>query len=603
MECLLLQEILKRPDASGILVPRFYILNQLSRMRNRMTKIKIIRKACIEKLLRCPQCSVVNFFLEDGAINKTKFSDGTYGFTEVVDCHRAIAARYRCPSNQFIGALLGKLSSVSAQIRRLQYTNPADCHMKERYRRVKVLDIRIEGGQSRANMRNRLTLPSGELSYRNPLRVTIPQCQNPPNEQAGQRSIQRRGSDEAHERGATARAQHATAATPYRPSKGKESWRRSSGSEARRRAGRLERDFRSSATSLSVGEALAFRAPDRFGGAFGIGNTESGTLIVAKIELAQIPLQVFGTDVMIRSVNAALKDREVVFGGIRARVAPDVLFNRVVDRLVACEASAKPDIDRTAIGAEVAILGNRIREDRLQRSCGHVGDVVRTHLAAALDQRHYGLLVRDRSCVSAVCSFAADVCFVALNKLAFTAEWAGINRAHGFANAVRHEPRGLVSHSERAVQLVRRHAFFAAADKAKRERPFVQRDMARLHDGAGRYRERAVARIAMNEAGAMRLAVEAVDLLNLAAVRAKGSVRPADRLEMLPRFGFVGKDGIGQVHGGLSTAADTTPSVNLRQRDNCPYEDRLRLLEDVVERHATALEQIAIQSRGAHKIN
>src|SRR5262245_5925018 len=93
------------------------------------------------------------------------------------------------------------------------------------------------------------------------------------------RPIQRRGSREAHERGAAARAQYAAAAAHYGSSKERESWRGSAGSETRRRRERLERDFRNSDTSLSVGEALAGCAPDRLLGALRIIDAQRDPLV------------------------------------------------------------------------------------------------------------------------------------------------------------------------------------------------------------------------------------------------------------------------------------------------------------------------------------
>jgi len=40
----------------------------------------------------------------------------------------------------------------------------------------------------------------------------------------------------------------------------------------------------------------------------------------------------------------------------------------------------------------------------------------------------------------------------------------------------------------------------------------------------------------------MRLAVETINLLNFAAMRTIGAIRPADRLKMLPGFVFVSEN-------------------------------------------------------------
>lgn len=103
----------------------------------------------------------------------------------------------------------------------------------------------------------------------------------------------------------------------------------------------------------------------------------------------------------------------------------------------------------------------------------------------------------------------------------------------------------------------------------KAERPLGQRKMARLHYRASRYGESAAAGIAVKQAGAVRLTMEAVNSFRFAAVRAERAVRPMGRLEVLSGLGFVEEDRVGQVHDGLVDAAESTPSGRLCQRDNC----------------------------------
>src|SRR3954454_16020390 len=119
------------------------------------------------------------------------------------------------------------------------------------------------------------------------------------------------------------------------------------------------------------------------------------------------------------------------------------------------------------------------------------------------------------------------------------------------------------------MQLVCRDAFLARRHQIKAERPFGQRKIARLHYRAGHYGESTMTGIAVNQAGTVRPAIEAVNSLGFAAVRAKRTVRPVESLEMLACLGFVGENRKGQVHGGLSDATGSTPSDYLRQRHNC----------------------------------
>jgi hypothetical protein len=52
------------------------------------------------------------------------------------------------------------------------------------------------------------------------------------------------------------------------------------------------------------------RTLDRFRGALPIAYAECDPLVVAEVELAQIPLQMLPADAMIDAVNAALEDRK-----------------------------------------------------------------------------------------------------------------------------------------------------------------------------------------------------------------------------------------------------------------------------------------------------
>src|SRR5579862_875223 len=385
----------------------------------------------------------------------------------------------------------------------------------------------------------------------------------------GRRAIQRRGSRAAHERGDAARIEHAAATAPYGSSKEKESWRGSTGSKARRRCGRLERDCRASPTSLLIGQPLPARAFDRLRGALGIVDAKRNALVVAEIEFAEIPLQVFRRDVMIGADHAALENAEIAFNGVGVpKMAAHVFLNRMVDGAVAAELACNRRVDRAFVRHHIGRLADFGFQDRLQCRAIHARHVVRANPAVALNQGNNRFL--RRNVVLPVPRLAANIGFVDLNHLVRTTKLAVISkRAHRLADTVCHEPRRLVGNIKRAVQLVRRHTFLAAAQQPERQRPFIQRHMAALHDGADRHGESLIAAVAMKQTIAVRLAVEPVDLFRLAAMRAIRAIGPADRLEMLPRFVFVGEDRIGEVHGGSSlSAADATPSVYLCQRDN-----------------------------------
>src|SRR5678815_5492179 len=65
--------------------------------------------------------------------------------------------------------------------------------------------------------------------------------------------------------------------------------------------------------------------------------------------------------------------------------------------------------------------------------------------------------------------FPADVGFVRLNDFALTTERPANLRRHGSADAMAHEPSGLVGDTEHALELKRAHPLLARHDQMRRE--------------------------------------------------------------------------------------------------------------------------------------
>src|SRR4051794_18466926 len=79
---------------------------------------------------------------------------------------------------------------------------------------------------------------------------------------------------------------------------------------------------------------------------------------------------------------------------------------------------------------------------------------------------------------------AADERFVNFHKFARAAHWIKRARAHGLAQTVRDEPRRLVGHLERAVQLVRADTLLAGRKQVRGLKPLVDRNVAALKNRA-----------------------------------------------------------------------------------------------------------------------
>jgi len=109
------------------------------------------------------------------------------------------------------------------------------------------------------------------------------------------------------------------------------------------------------------------------------------------------------------------------------------------------------------------------------------------------------------------------------------------------------EPRRLVGRAEHAGELVRAHALLARAHQMERHDPLVERKMAALHHSADRDREGPPASIALEQAGPMALALQALHVVNLAAVRAERAVRPADTFQVSPGGIVIVEHAVGEV--------------------------------------------------------
>jgi hypothetical protein len=67
----------------------------------------------------------------------------------------------------------------------------------------------------------------------------------------------------------------------------------------------------------------------------------------------------------------------------------------------------------------------------------------------------------------------------------------------------------------------------------------------------------------MDQPGAMALTAEAVDLIQRPTMGAYRTIRPADRLQMIPGLGFIGENGVGEVdrHGNVPFVEETLAQV------------------------------------------
>src|SRR5205807_8770409 len=121
---------------------------------------------------------------------------------------------------------------------------------------------------------------------------------------------------------------------------------------------------------------------------------------------------------------------------------------------------------------------------------------------------------------------------ISLNRLAEAAHLRAKERlAHRCANAVHQEPCRFQADAEHPVKLVRAHPLLRHGKQVHRLEPYMERDLAALHDGSDRDCELLAASVALETPGTMLLAEHpSYALPKRAAVRAFRAIRPDPRL-------------------------------------------------------------------------
>ena len=114
----------------------------------------------------------------------------------------------------------------------------------------------------------------------------------------------------------------------------------------------------------------------------------------------------------------------------------------------------------------------------------------------------------------------ADESLINLDCAAVSTERGEFATAHGLSDPMAHEPSGLKSDAQSAVQLIGADPLLARADQEDRLQPYMQLDVTGFEDGSDLDGERLTARIALVSAYAGALALHLAVLAYNAAMRA-----------------------------------------------------------------------------------
>ncbi len=156
--------------------------------------------------------------------------------------------------------------------------------------------------------------------------------------------------------------------------------------------------------------------------------------------------------------HAALENGEEVFSGVAVSKAAhaNILTGRMNDGRVPCKLAANAGVDRAFVGHEVRSAIDIGNDQRAQSFGVHIGDMERTGVAFAANERDDGFL-RFHGAGGAVALLSANIGFIGFNDTVGATERAAAV-GHGFTDTVAEEPRGFVGDAKHTLHLLRAHA-------------------------------------------------------------------------------------------------------------------------------------------------
>lgn len=224
--------------------------------------------------------------------------------------------------------------------------------------------------------------------------------------------------------------------------------------------------------------------------------------IEAERHFVQIGREVLGADAMPRANDAALEKRECGFDGVgrdhKAVLMANVLFRFVIDcfTLRPLRFGKARGVQNRLVGHDhVNILADVLLHDfadRLRRALFHVDEF---QIAAALDNSDDGFFVL--AIVSGACSMTltADVGFIYFDGSVQHL----VDFGHGEADSMAEIPRGFVTDSEGALDLIGAHSFFGFAEQQGSKKPLLQSQMRIVKDCSRRDGELIIAAFAVEQ--------------------------------------------------------------------------------------------------------
>ena len=335
---------------------------------------------------------------------------------------------------------------------------------------------------------------------------------------------------------------------------------------------------------LPVGEPLSDDALNRPLRTLYVINTESHTVAVTEIELAQISVQMPFAAMLIDALHTAFKDAVVALNRICVSTAAHPFFCLVVDAFVTGKLGSDFDVLGGFVGHQCSLFGDVRANNRNDLSDSSAIHMKAAGRSAALDKGEHGVLVAPAGLGLRLAFKAPDKGFVRLHDRASPAQWTNADDSHGLPQPVRHEPSGFQGDAQGPVKLVARNALLGRAQKVHSLQPKAHWDMARLEYGADLDGKGLAALVAFVRTYAGALALQFSNAIYATAMRANRPFRPYAGFNprdsgrfILEGFGFKDRFGHGErfplIKQRYQSSLGTSSIISPPKIDDIVYEE------------------------------
>jgi hypothetical protein len=250
-------------------------------------------------------------------------------------------------------------------------------------------------------------------------------------------------------------------------------------------------------------------------------------IVVAESLFVQIPEQVEGLHADIGAVQTAFKQAPEVLHSVRVNIAVDVFDGMVDDGMAVVR--IQPIVGQKFVTEDRGASFDAFADQALQFALATSLDMINYNFAAAFNHSENDLFtIRPASMdflrslgLVHIAGLRADECFIDFD---FASEHVKTPVLHGKADAMEHEPSGLLGDAKAAMQFVGTDTVFCPNDEPRGGEPLLKTDRGILEDGSGLQREgRArMLRIALPDAGLFKIG----DVIGAATRAFDNAIRP-----------------------------------------------------------------------------